>query len=265
MLLQQTIEQLHALRLTGMAQALDDQRGQPDLDALTFADRFALLLEREVTARADRRLTRLLQLAKLRLAASVEELDFKAPRGLDRSVLLRLAASDWVRQHQVVLLVGATGTGKTFVACALGHSACRQGLRVRYARLPRLLQELALARADGSYGKALATLAKTDLLLIDDWGLAPLGDPERRDLLEVLEDRYGRRATLVTSQLAVEHWHELIGDPTFGDAILDRLVHHAHRITLHGQSMRRQNASEPAPPASLKKTTMKKTTITKRN
>jgi DNA replication protein DnaC len=258
MLVQQTIDRLHELRLTGMAQALDDQRGQPDLHTLAFEDRFALLLEREVTTRGDRRLARLLQLAKLRLDATVEDLDFQAARGLDRSVLLRLAGSDWIRQQQVVLLVGATGTGKTYVACALGHSACRHGLRVRYARLPRLLQELALARADGSYGKLLTALAKTDLLILDDWGLAPLGDLERRDLLEVLEDRYGRRATLVTSQLPVEHWHEVIGDPTFGDAILDRLVHHAHRLTLKGQSMRRQDGGPAETKAAGKKTATKK-------
>jgi len=258
MLVQQTIDRLHELRLVGMAHALDEQRGQPDLATLAFEDRLALLLEREVTARADRRLTRLLQLARLRLAGTVEDLDFRSARALDRSVLLRLATSEWVRQHQVVLLVGATGTGKTFVACALGHSACRQGLRVRYARLPRLLQELALARADGSYGKLLTTLAKTDLLILDDWGLAPLGDLERRDLLEVLEDRYGRRATLVTSQLPVEHWHDLIGDPTFGDAILDRLVHGAHRITLKGPSMRRQDGETAEAKPAEKKTATKK-------
>lgn len=264
MLFQQTLDRLHELRLTGMAQALDEQRGQPDLHSLAFEDRLALLLERESTARADRRLTRLLQLAKLRLAATVEDLDFHTARGLDRSVLLRLASAEWVRQHQVVLLVGATGTGKTYVACALGHSACRQGLRVRYARVPRLLHELALARADGSYAKLLTALAKTDLLILDDWGLAPLGDLERRDLLEVLEDRYGRRATLVTSQLPVEHWHDLIGDPTFGDAILDRLVHGAHRVTLKGQSMRRQDgAVERDTPAPGTKRPTPATTATK--
>ena len=244
MLLQQTIDRMHELRLTGMAQALEEQRGQPDLHDLTFEDRLALLLEREATARSDRRLTRLLQLAKLRLPASVEELDFKTPRGLDRSVMLRLAGCDWIRQHQVALIIGATGTGKTFIACALGHSACRQGLRVRYVRLPRLLHDLALAQADGSYGKLLTALERTELLILDDWGLAPLGDRERRDVLEVIEDRYGRRATLVASQLPVEHWHELIGDPTFGDAILDRLVHGAHRITLKGRSMRRKETTK---------------------
>lgn len=243
MLIQQTIERLHALRLTGMATALSEQQGQPDLAQLAFEDRLALLIEREVTARADRRLTRLLQLAKLRLpAATIEDLDFRSPRGLDRSLLLRLASGEWIRQHHSVLIVGATGTGKTYVACALGQSACRHGLSVRYFRLPRLLHDLGLARADGSYSKLLAALAKADLVILDDWGLAPLADRERRDLLEVLEDRYGRRATLVTSQLPLEHWHNCVGDPTFADAILDRLVHQAHRITLKGTSMRRHEA-----------------------
>jgi DNA replication protein DnaC len=225
-----------------MATALREQRGQPDLARLSFEDRFTLLVEREVTAREDRRLTRLLQLAKLRLpAAAVEDLDFRPARGLDRALLLRLAVGEWIRHHQTVLIVGATGTGKTYVACALGQSACRHGLTVRYLRLPRLLHDLGLARADGSYDKLLATLAKADLLLLDDWGLAPLADRERRDLLEVLEDRSGRRATLVTSQLPLEHGHNCVGDPTFADAILDRLVHQAHRITLKGTSMRRQD------------------------
>ena len=241
MLIQQTIERLHALRLTGMATALSEQQGQPDLASLSFEDRFTLLVEREVTAREDRRLTRLLQLAKLRLpAAAIEDLDFRTARGLDRALLLRLAAGEWIRHHQTVLIVGATGTGKTYVACALGQSACRHGLTVRYLRLPRLLHDLGLARADGSYGKLLASLAKADLLILDDWGLAPLADRERRDLLEVLEDRHGRRATLVTSQLPLEHWHNCVGDPTFADAILDRLIHQAHRLILKGTSMRRQ-------------------------
>jgi DNA replication protein DnaC len=241
-LIQQTLERLHALRLTGMATALSEQQGQPDLASLSFEDRLTLLVEREVTAREDRRLTRLLQLAKLRLpAAAVEDLDFRTARGLDRSLLLRLAAGEWIRHHQTVLIVGATGTGKTYVACALGQSACRHGLTVRYLRLPRLLHDLGLAHADGSYGKLLASLAKADLLILDDWGLAPLADRERRDLLEVLEDRHGRRATLVTSQLPLEHWHNCVGDPTFADAILDRLIHQAHRLILKGTSMRRQD------------------------
>jgi DNA replication protein DnaC len=248
MLIEQTLATLHALKLPGMAAALDEQRGVPDLAALAFDDRFALLLEREQAVRHDRRLTRLLQLARLRYPACVEDVNFRTKRGLERTRFLQLAGGEWIRQRQTLLLVGPTGTGKSWLACALGQSACRQGHTVRYARLPRLLgEDLVHARADGSYGKVMQTLAKTDLLILDDWGLAPLGDRERRDLLELVEDRAGRRATLITSQLPIEHWHEMIGDPTFGDAILDRLVHHAHRLTLTGGSLRRlATADTPA-------------------
>lgn len=246
MLIQQTLDRLRELRLTGMAAALEEQMRMPDIQTLSFEDRLTLLIEREVTHRDDRRLTRLLQLAKLRLPAAVEDIDFRTPRGLDRSLMLRLAAGDWIRNHQAVLISGATGTGKSYLACALGHSACRHGLSVRYYRFSRLLGELALARADGSYPKLLDKLARTQLLLLDDFGLAPLTDSERRDFLEVLEDRYGRRATLLTSQLPFDHWHTAVGDSTFADAILDRLVHNAHRITLKGGSMRRTQAPQPA-------------------
>lgn len=245
MLTHQTLDLLHTLRLTGMAAALEEQAGMPDVAGLAFDERLALLLDRERLARDNRRLTRLLQLARFRLAACVEDLNFRAKRGLDRTLVLRLASGAWIRESTTLLIVGPTGTGKTYLACALGHAACRQGLSVRYLRLPRLLGELATARADGSFGKLLQTLAKTDLVILDDWGLAPLADRERRDLLEVIEDRSGRRATLVTSQVPVDHWHDLIGDATFGDAILDRLVHHAHRITLTGASLRRL-ASTPS-------------------
>ena len=250
MLLQQTLALLQSLRLTGMAQALEEQAGIPDLATLPFEDRFALLLEREKLAREDRRLTRLLQIARFRHAACVEDVNFRVKRGLDRALFVRLAGGDWVRQHEVLLLVGPTGTGKSWLACALGHAACRQGATVRYVRLPRLLGDLAPARGDGSYGRLLQHFAKTDLLILDDWGLAPLGDRERRDLLEIMEDRTGRRATLVTSQVPVDHWHDLIGDATFGDAILDRLVHHAHRITLTGGSLRKLQPPPTTPATS---------------
>jgi DNA replication protein DnaC len=245
MLMQQTLTLLHTLKLTGMATALEEQRGIPDLASLAFDERLALLLEREKLAREDRRLTRLLQVARLRHAACVEDVNFRVKRSLDRSLFLRLASGDWIQQHQVTLLTGPTGTGKSWLACALGHAACRQGYTVRYVRLPRLLGDLALARGDGSYGKLLQQFAKTDLLILDDWGLAPLGDRERRDLLEVIEDRTGRHATLITSQIPTDHWHELVGDATFGDAILDRLVHHAHRITLTGGSLRKLHTPDP--------------------
>ena len=246
MLIEPTLACLRELRLTGMADALEQQQALPDVQSLSFEDRLTLLLEREVTVREDRRLTRLLRQAKLRLPATIEDLDFRAPRGLDRSVILRLAGCDWIRHHQVVLITGATGTGKTYLACALAQAACRRGLSSRYFRLSRLIEEMALARADGSYPKLMNRLLKTDLLAIDDYGLAPLNQAERRDLLEVIEDRTGRRATLMTSQLPLEHWHDVVGDATFADAILDRLVHHAHTIHLKGASMRRKKAKPPS-------------------
>jgi DNA replication protein DnaC len=238
-----TLDRLHDLRLRGMAAAFEEQLQSAAAADLGFEDRLALLLERELTCRNNRKLQRLLQEARLRLpSAAPEDIDFRAARGLDRSVLLRLASADWVRHHQVVLIVGPTGVGKSYLGCALGQAACSNGYSTRYFRLGRLLGDLALARADGSYAKLLAKLAKAELLILDDWGLAPLADAERRDLLEILEDRYRARATLITSQLPIEHWHDYIGNPTLADAILDRLVHGAHKITLKGGSMRKRLA-----------------------
>lgn len=240
MLIHPTLESLRALRLAGMAEALEEQLQSPAAAELVFEDRLALLIEREQTHRQDRRLARLLRQATLKIpGASTEDIDFRAPRGLDRSLVQRLAGCDWVRNHQVVLVVGPTGAGKTFFGCALAQAACRRGMSARYYRLSHLFQDLALARGDGSYPKLTEKLARTDLLVLDDFGLAPMGDVERRELLEILDDRYGTRATLVTSQLPLEHWHEYIGGATFADAIMDRLVHHAHKLLLKGGSMRK--------------------------
>ena len=239
MLRQPTLDLLHALRLTGMAQAFEEQVAMPDIAELSFDDRLALLLEREKTDREQRRYQRLKGLAKLHLDATVEDLNFKAPRGLDRSLVLRLASCQWIHDGQTLLVTGATGSGKSYVACALGHQACRNGISTRYYRLSRLLDELVLARGDGSYPKLIQRIARTWLLIIDDWGLASLSSQGRHDLLEVLDDRYARRGTILASQVPIEHWHDLVGDPTFGDAILDRLLNNAYRITLQGASMRR--------------------------
>jgi DNA replication protein DnaC len=235
-----TLDQLQALRLTGMAKALSEQRAMPDITALSFEERLGLLVDREMTERSNRRLTTRLRQAKLRLSACLEDIDYHHARGLEKSLLLRLASCQWITERHNVLIVGPTGIGKTWLACALGHQACREGYTVLYRRLPRFLQELPMAKGDGRYPKLMASLAKTDLLILDDWGLATLSEENRQDLLELLEDRHGRRATIVTSQFPVEHWHEAIGNPTLADAILDRLLHNAYKITLRGESMRKR-------------------------
>ena len=239
MLTHPTIEKLHALRLSGMAQAFATQCQSPEIGALSFEERLGILLDEESTYRDSKRLTARLRLAALRQNACLEDIDYRHPRGLDKSMMTKLAAGQWLREHLNCLITGPAGVGKSFIACALAHQACRAGLSVRYLRLPRLLNDLTTARGDGRYRKVLAGLARTDLVVLDDFGLAVMGDEQRRDLLEILEDRYERRSTIVTSQFAVEHWHELINDPTLADAILDRLVHHAYRLALTGDSMRK--------------------------
>jgi DNA replication protein DnaC len=238
-----TLEKLHILHLTGMVKALAEQLERSDLDELGFVERLGLLVDREMTERESRRLKYRLDKSHLPSAAVAEDVDFRIQRGLDRALFLTLCSSQWIRDHLNILITGSTGSGKSFLACALAHKACRDGLSVAYHRLPRLLPELAIAKADGRYAKILANLARTDLLVLDDWGLLALTDNHRRDLLEILEDRYGRRSTIVTSQWAIKDWHESIGDPTLADAILDRLVHNAHRLALNcKESIRKQRA-----------------------
>lgn len=243
MLTQPTMQRLRTLKLTGMADAYTQQLEQPAVQALAFDERFALLVEREHSYREGRRQRRLLQLAKLRQSqACVEDIDYHAARGLERNLLAALVTCDWIRARQNLHLTGATGTGKSWLACAFGQQACRQGLSVRYERTPRLLDELRIARGDGSYRRRLALMARTDLLILDDFGLKPLNQNERHDLLEVIEDRHGLRSTLLTSQLPVSAWHEYLNDPTVADALLDRLLNGAHRIALKGESLRKKKA-----------------------
>lgn len=239
MLTHPTREKLHSLRLSGMLKALEEQQKMPDIHQLGFEERLGLLIDRELTERDNRRLATRLKKAKLRHSCCLEDLDIKASRGLDKALILSLAACTWVARGLNLMICGPTGVGKSYLACALGHKACLEDYAVLYLRLPRLFEELRLAKADGRYGKLMLGYAKTDLLILDDWGLTPMTDPQRRDLLEILEDRYGKRSTIVTSQLPVTAWHEAIGDPTLADAILDRLVHNAHKIELKGDSMRK--------------------------
>jgi DNA replication protein DnaC len=242
MLTHPTIEDLKAMGMTGMAEAMAEQLDDTSAQAMVFEDRLAVLVDRERRHRETRRYQTRLRQAQLRLKAHVEDIDYAASRGLDRGLVQHLATNQWIRDGRNLLITGASGVGKSFLACAFGEKACRANLDTRYHRLPRLLEELALARTDGRYPRLLKRLARADLLILDDWGLATMTAEQRRDLLEVLDDRCGRAATLVTSQFPVSQWHELIGEATVADAILDRLIHGAHRIELAGESMRRRYA-----------------------
>ena len=251
MLNQPTLDKLETLRLHGMAEAFRAQSNPTQRDSLanlSFEERFALLVDQEWAWRQNRALARRLSQAKFRYHdASVEDIDFRSPRGFDRSLVRSLTqTSAWVAEHQNVFLLGPTGVGKSWLACALAEKACRDGFAAFFIRAPKLFRELALARADGSLGNKLARLARIDVLVVDDWAHAPMAESERRDFLEICEDRYQTRSTILTSQLPVAKWHEQIGDPTLADSILDRLVHNAHRIEMRGESMRKDRGGKKA-------------------
>jgi DNA replication protein DnaC len=242
MLNQPTIEKLRALKLNGMADAFNEQiqRPMPDLD---FEERLGLLIDREWFLRENRRLSRRLTQAKLQQAACCEDIDFKHARGLNKSAIQELSRGQWIKQHLNLLITGPTGCGKTYLACALAHKACMIGFTVRYYRLPRLWHELKIAKANGTYPNWLSQLAKVDVLVLDDWGLTAPDDEQRRDLLEMLDDRYQQKSTIITSQLPVSHWHEHLNDATLADAILDRLMHNAIKLELKGESLRKNQKS----------------------
>lgn len=242
MLTHPIFEKLEQLRFSGMLKALEEQMQMPDIKQLGFEERLGLLVDREMTDRENRRLKTRLRKAKLRQNACVEDVDFRHPRKLDKTLFMNLADGRWLKEHNNVLLIGPTGVGKTYLACALAQKACRQGYSALYFRLPRLLHELSIAKADGRYDKLLTGIGRIDLLVLDDWGLYKFVKEQRHDLLEILEDRHGRRSTLVTSQMSVKHWHEIIADPTLADAILDRLVHNAYKLELSGESMRKKQS-----------------------
>jgi len=239
MLAQPMLEKLSALRLGGMLTGFKEQMENKEFKSLSFEERLGLLVDREMTVRENKKLANRLRTAKLRLNACVEDLDFKQPRGLDKGQVMSLASCRWISDHDNCLIVGPTGVGKSYLACAIGQKACREGYRVLYLRFPRLFEELAISRVDGKYLKLLSNLAKSDLLILDDWASMPLVDEQRRALFEILEDRYDRKSTLVAAQIPVEKWHDALGNPTLSDAILDRLVHNAHKIIMNGESMRK--------------------------
>lgn len=244
MLNQPTIEKLQAMKLHGMADGFRQQLETADMSQFSFEERFAMLVDQQWLWKENRALARRLSVAKLKQRGVIEDIDYQHPRGLDRKLIRSLASSEWVRQKQNIVLLGPTGIGKSWLGCALAHRACRDGFSVLHKRSSELFRDLAIAHADGSFGRLLLKLSRVDVLLLDDFAMAPLKDSERRDFLEICDDRYQRRSMILTSQMPVAHWHEQIGDATIADSILDRIVHNAHRVELKGESIRKKRAGQ---------------------
>jgi len=239
-MMQITIDKLIAMKLSGMVEGLEEQINSPVYNDLSFDERFSMLVDKEMTSRENRRLSMLMRRARFRHPnACVEEIDFRAKRGIRKETVLKLAQNEWIKKHRNLIITGPTGVGKTYLACAFGISACRKGISTCYVRLPRFLQEVKVARADGSYIKLLGKISRIQVLIVDDWGLSPLNDTERRDFLEIVEDRHNVRSTIVSTQYPVSKWHKIIDDPTIADAICDLLVHNAYTLNLKGESMRK--------------------------
>lgn len=240
------VDKLISVKLNGMVEGLKEQSGNRVYKELSFDERFGMLVDKEIIYRENKRLKMLLSKAHFRYPnACVEDIDFRARRQLEKQFVLKLSQNEWIRDSYNIIITGSTGAGKTYIACALGNSACRAGIRTCYVRLPRLLQEMRISRVDGSYIKLLRTLSRVKLLIVDDWGLSPLSDAERKDFLEIMEDRHNVRSTIISSQIPVEKWHDFIGEPTIADAICDRLVHNAYHIRLKGESMRKLRSKMP--------------------
>lgn len=240
MILHETLEKMRAMKLYGFASALEQQMSQTEVVSLSFEDRLGLLVDQEWSWRENRKLAYRLKCARFSIKdACLEQIDYQLPRNLNKSLVLSLANSDWVAKRRNIIITGPTGSGKTFLACALAQKACRDGYSAFYIRAPRLFYDLGIAKADGSYGRFLQRLAKLKVLIVDDWGLTPLEERERRDFLEIIEDRHTVSSTVMATQLPIRKWHDTIGDPTLADAICDRIVHNAYKVELKGESVRK--------------------------